>query len=211
MSLYLCDACNEGIPSHKARIHCEVCADYDACASCFVVGNSSKNHNPTHRTTLVKQSGSIQIPPATEAQGRDAYTRPPPPYTFQATPAQIQTNSGSVWSAFFSPMDWKPAEPYIALMNGFWSVLDDRRAGFLTPETLTSFYEAMGIEDNLNICTFYLYPPLRRAFYESRTITVLVSRAALRPDCINLLTINQGNERIKLPMEMAKQGRLIGL
>ena len=65
MPLFTCDGCSEEIQDHKARLHCEVCVDYDTCANCYVIGRYTKSHTGTHNTTLKETSGSFSpSPPA---------------------------------------------------------------------------------------------------------------------------------------------------
>jgi hypothetical protein len=49
---YTCYGCTEQIPPAKARIHCEICPNYDLCANCFVVGQATRNYAPYHPTIL---------------------------------------------------------------------------------------------------------------------------------------------------------------
>lgn len=123
-----------------------------------MIGDASKNHSATHRTRLFKQSGTYQPPVAhitssPVAQSQSAYA--PPHSNPQTAPVQTNTASISRWEPFFNVVDQKPAESYIARMDGFWSALDPHRTGNLTLEALSGFYDALGIPDDQNTCTSF--------------------------------------------------------
>lgn len=41
---YACNSCEAAIPAERARVHCQVCQDYNSCADCHVGELSGGNH-----------------------------------------------------------------------------------------------------------------------------------------------------------------------
>ena len=93
MSLFFCNSCTEPIPAQKVRLRCQQCAspEYDLCANCYVLGQFSGSHNPTHQTTVCRLSGFAEIPapppplpPRVASSSLDPRLSPrPPPSTFE--------------------------------------------------------------------------------------------------------------------------------
>lgn len=67
MPNFNCDGCAEAIQHKNPRIHCELCADYDLCANCFVVGRTTKTHAAYHPTKLFK----VSVAPTVDAPQAD--------------------------------------------------------------------------------------------------------------------------------------------
>lgn len=65
MSLFVCNACSEEIPSRKVRLQCQICPNYQQCTNCYVLSQVSGSHTSQHQITLHKLSGSnsTEVPP----------------------------------------------------------------------------------------------------------------------------------------------------
>jgi hypothetical protein len=86
---FTCNGCSEQIPPNKARIHCEICPNYELCASCFVVGQATHNHVSYHPTTLIRTSGlsnSPSLPPPPPLPARTSVVGTPAAPVYQQTP-----------------------------------------------------------------------------------------------------------------------------
>jgi hypothetical protein len=86
---FICNGCWEQIPPKKARIHCEICPNYDLCANCFVVGQATHNHVSYHPRTLIRASGlssSVSLPPPPPLHARISVVGNPGNPTYQPTP-----------------------------------------------------------------------------------------------------------------------------
>ncbi|KAI5459002.1 hypothetical protein BGZ63DRAFT_406322 [Mariannaea sp. PMI_226] len=131
MTLFQCAGCSESIPSHKVRLHCEVCYDYSLCANCAILGVVTPPHSKNHDTTLHRESGlaSVQSSPVS-ARG--------PPRLMQA------------WSTLFD-MDTLEARPSgIDLLSAIFDCVAEK-TGIMTPEAYSSLLDLVDcpVEDNI--------------------------------------------------------------
>jgi hypothetical protein len=99
---FTCDGCSEQILPKKARIHCEICPNYDLCANCFVVGQATHNHVSYHPTALIKTSGlssNPSLPPPPPLPARTSVLRPPATPTYQRSPSiEVPVHSQSSYA-----------------------------------------------------------------------------------------------------------------
>ncbi|CUM63148.1 uncharacterized protein PRCAT00000715001 [Priceomyces carsonii] len=53
--LYHCDVCSSDC-THRTRIKCAICNDYDLCVPCFAAGSTTGDHKPWHDYQVIEQS-----------------------------------------------------------------------------------------------------------------------------------------------------------
>lgn len=134
MPNYSCIACSEVIPEQKARIHCDICPNFDLCANCYVVGAQAGNHASYHPTTLVKVSGVMSPsmnPPLPPRRPVPSPSQPPsaqvntPPQRSQYTQQYNNTTPTYPQSSFQSSSALpSPSEPPQNFSAGLrWQIL----------------------------------------------------------------------------------------
>jgi hypothetical protein len=80
------------------------------------------------------------------------YSQPAPPVQQQQPPAHDQSSAPQGWQLLFNPGTWTPTPCFVALMQAFFTYLDPRQTGYLTPEAYSAFLEAEGYPAHLNTC-----------------------------------------------------------
>ena len=163
MSLYYCNGCSESILPQKARIHCEVCPDYDSCANCYVIGRYAANHNENHATHLLETSGYVPPPPPAAPP---VPQRPPvanPSYVPQsASPARSQQPAVQQpappantprWAPLFDGI--RPTPTLVAFLTNTFQALDTRRADYLVPEQYSAFLDVLGYKLAEDVCMYH--------------------------------------------------------
>jgi hypothetical protein len=145
MPLFTCDGCSEEIPDHKARLHCEVCVDYDTCANCYVIGRHTKSHTGTHNTTLKETSGSFS--PSTPAL-------PPRPDSISrrsvAPQSTIPVGTNGNWTDLFKGS--QPTPLFVEFLHLVFARIDTNRTGFLSPEQYSAFCDVQGYQLHEDVC-----------------------------------------------------------
>lgn len=132
MTLFQCAGCSESIPSHKVRLHCEVCYDYSLCANCAILGVVTPPHAKAHPTTLLRESGFASV------QSSPIAARGPQRPLMQA------------WATLFD-METLEARPSgIDLLSAIFDCVAEK-TGIMTPEAYSSLLDLVDcpIEDNI--------------------------------------------------------------
>ena len=81
-----------------------------------------------------------------QPQQTQAPTQPPPPPQRQQQPQQLY------WSPLFYP-DGAPQPIFEALMDAFFTVLDKKNTGTITPEVYSEFMDVQKFLTEHNVCT----------------------------------------------------------
>lgn len=136
MALFICDGCSRSIPKHGARIHCQLCNNFDLCANCFVIGKIPGSHTTYHPTILFRTSGSAdQVPTAGTAQSQPTTTASISPQLTTTTLTDSHPTPGQTCQA---PSMLPPVHPVNQTSLPSYEVADNPTPIF-QPTTLMPF------------------------------------------------------------------------
>ncbi|KAK4150636.1 hypothetical protein C8A00DRAFT_17878 [Chaetomidium leptoderma] len=152
---YTCQVCNTLLPSHRARVHCRTCSDYDACADCHVTESVSGTHCAEHGYEVHLQGSIVLVKEGSVPASKKTLDE-----ASAETPALRDVlASETYWGQLITPTK-APSPIFSRLITAIFTHFDTTSAGGLQPSEFCALMFASGYSPEQ-------FPPLQVSTNES--------------------------------------------
>ncbi|KAJ7662616.1 hypothetical protein DFH06DRAFT_1296249 [Mycena polygramma] len=104
---FLCDGCEQSIPSTSPRVHCLSCPDHDLCAQCALGERFGREHTGAHPTAVYRISGDSVTSPVL-SQAWITYATSGTALTHQHS-SSANSPGSPIGGTTFNPQPYSPA------------------------------------------------------------------------------------------------------